>query len=465
MLFFTYLRRELRHRRRQAILIALGLAVGVGLVITVSAASSGVAAGQRTVLHSLYGIGTDMSVTTPAADSEHREVQPGTTAQQIDTLEAGGLGKMDAATVRAVARQRGVTAATGTLSLMNTKMTVPAAVAVGPPGSRGTPSQGNFTMPTRTSVLGVDPAHLSPGPLGGARITAGRTLRAADASADVAVISGTYAKAETLKLGSTVTLAGTKFTVVGVVNLPQGSSPQDVYIPLSRAQALSGLAGKVNTVYVTAATAADVAAVARRLTHLLPTAQVTTSASLARQITGSLASTARLANELGRWLMVAVLAAAFAVASLLTVSGVARRVREFGTLKAVGWRTRRITGQVLGESVTTGILGGAAGIGLGFAGAALVKALVPTLHATVGDGGGGPSGGAAAEGGQHAPQGPGRVLDGDGHTILVHLTAPVTAHVVLLAVALAVAGGLLAGLIGGWRAARLRPADALARVE
>ena len=45
------------------------------------------------------------------------------------------------------------------------------------------------------------------------------------------------------------------------------------------------------------------------------------------------------------------------------------------------------------------------------------------------------------------------------------LTAPVTLGVILLAVVLAVAGGLLAGMFGGWRAARLRPAAALAKVE
>jgi hypothetical protein len=35
----------------------------------------------------------------------------------------------------------------------------------------------------------------------------------------------------------------------------------------------------------------------------------------------------------------------------------------------------------------------------------------------------------------------------------------------VLAVALAIGGGLLAGALGGWRAARLRPAAALSRVE
>jgi ABC-type antimicrobial peptide transport system permease subunit len=49
--------------------------------------------------------------------------------------------------------------------------------------------------------------------------------------------------------------------------------------------------------------------------------------------------------------------------------------------------------------------------------------------------------------------------------VSVTLTAPVTTDLILLAVALAVAGGLIAGMFGGWRAARLRPAAALARVE
>ena len=50
------------------------------------------------------------------------------------------------------------------------------------------------------------------------------------------------------------------------------------------------------------------------------------------------------------------------------------------------------------------------------------------------------------------------------HTVAVHLSAAVSANVILLAVVLAVAGGIIAGIFGGWRAARLRPAAALAKV-
>ena len=71
------------------------------------------------------------------------------------------------------------------------------------------------------------------------------------------------------------------------------------------------------------------------------------------------------------------------VASLLTVSAVSRRVREFGTLKALGWKSRRIVGQVLGESVVQGIAGGVIGVALGIGGARLIAAFSPDLKATM----------------------------------------------------------------------------------
>ena len=116
----------------------------------------------------------------------------------------------------------------------------------------------------------------------------------------------------------------------------------------------------MDTVYVSAARATDIGTVQNEIEHLLPAATVTSSADLASEITGSAASAAKLAGALGKWLAVLVLVAASAVASLLTMVAVARRVPEFGTLKALGWRSSRIVGQVLGESVSTGIIGGPA---------------------------------------------------------------------------------------------------------
>ena len=207
------------------------------------------------------------------------------------------------------------------------------------------------------------------------------------------------------------------------------------------------------------ASAADIPAVRSEIKHLLPADTVTTAASLAGQVTGSVSSTAKLANDLGKWLSILVLIAAFAVASLLTMSAVGRRVREFGTLKALGWRSRRIIAQVIGESLAIGIVGGAAGVALGFAGAAIITSVAPTL-----------TGDLSSPTGQHIQAvggsggGPVSFNPTASHTVAVPMSASVTMGAIVLAVVLALAGGLLAGSFGSWRIARLRPADALTRV-
>jgi len=117
----------------------------------------------------------------------------------------------------------------------------------------------------------------------------------------------------------------------------------------------------------------------------------------------------------------------------------------------------------MGEALVIGLIGGAAGVALGFGGAALVQALAPPLTATTGTAATGASGGAAGAAGPAA--GLARAASATSHTVSVHLTAPVTLGAVVLAVVLAIAGGLVAGTFGGWRAVRLRPAAALARVE
>ena len=167
------------------------------------------------------------------------------------------------------------------------------------------------------------------------------------------------------------------------------------------------------------------------------------------------------------------------------MAAVSRRVREFGTLKALGWKSRRIVGQVMGEAVAIGLIGGVIGVGLGLAGAELVTKLSHPLTATVGQttgsatpggarqfgfgGTGGTGGGGFPAGGGGGGGGGGgfaafRNANAAAHTVAVHLAASVSTGVIILAVALAVAGGIIAGMFGGWRAARLRPADALSKV-
>jgi ABC-type lipoprotein release transport system permease subunit len=100
------------------------------------------------------------------------------------------------------------------------------------------------------------------------------------------------------------------------------------------------------------------------------------------------------------------------------------------------------------------------GVGLGVLGARLIAAFSPALEATMGNALQG-----AAQGGPPGMQAAADAIGGAARSVTVNLTAPVSLHLVGVAVALALAGALIAGAFGGWRASRLRPADALRRVD
>jgi ABC-type lipoprotein release transport system permease subunit len=476
-MFFTYVFRELRRRHRQALLTALGLAVGVALVVAVTAYASGVSKAQDKVLQSLYGVGTDITVSqqqkmdqggaqqfgmNPPDQSKQGEkftrsrVQTSPGQQSISTKKLTQISSLD-----------GVSDATGSISM--TVMNVSGKFAQAQSGSTGaqpsasgqSSSGSSSSQQTQTqmspinvsqlTVSGVDTTNLSLGPLSSAQVASGRSLTSADSTAKVALVTKAYAKQNSLKVGETKKIDGTKFTIVGIVALPSGSTSSEIYIPLKWAQKMSDNVGKVNQIYVKADSATVISSVQKEIKALMPKATVTTSSDLASQVSGSLSSASQLADRLGKWLAIAALVASFAVASLLTVSAVSRRVREFGTLKALGWKGRRIVGQVLGESMVQGIIGAVIGVGLGVLGARLIAAFSPALKATLGS--------TSTQGG------PGGGMQQAAQSVSVALTTPVSLELIAVAVGLALAGALIAGGFGGWRASRLRPADALRRVD
>ncbi|MGV9241654.1 ABC transporter permease [Streptomyces nigra] len=489
-MFFTYLRRELRRRRKAALVVASGLALGIALVIVVSSVSSGMSKAQDKVLQSLYGLGTDMTVTKaaePAASASERprfrfdaRDDDSGEEQSSDRVMVQGFQTLSAATVTKVGEQDGVADAVGGLSLQVLKVsgefTRGQFQQDGDSGQRGGPGQGGDGQPqgevrgggadfdvNSYTVYGADVTRTGIGPLTSSKITSGRTFKAAETDAKVVVADTSYAKEEKLKTGSTVTVKGTKFKVIGIATPDSGDAAANLYMPLKRAQTLADAKDKVTTIYVRASDSQRIESVKSAIQKNVSGTTVTTSADLADTVSGSLSTASSLATRVGTWLSVAVLVAAFLVAGLLTSSAVSRRVREFGTLKALGWKSGRVTRQVVGEAVVNGLLGGVLGIAVGLAGAYAVTAISPTLQAELGGGAGGGGGMGGPGGGGGFGGGPGR--ESASRTLDVALTAPVSLTTVALAVGLAVAGGLIAGAFGGWRASRLRPADALRRVE
>jgi ABC-type antimicrobial peptide transport system permease subunit len=475
--YLTYIRRELRRRFKQSLVIALGLAIGIALVVTVSSAAAGVKSAQGQVLHSLYGVGTDMTVTRSLGRGSigpqrfggfgNGPPQGGTRRIARDILRPQiGSGTLPASDVTKVRGLSGAAAASGALVLTDTSFsgTIPSAGSGGgfPGGGSSSGGSPSFSLKTFT-VDGIQTGSSAVGPVTASQVTSGRFFGANDSSARVAVVSASYARQHSLHLGSTIHIAGKSVKVIGLASVSSGAA--DVYVPLKTAQKLAGMGNKITTVFVSVGSASGVSSVASEVKAALPSATVSTSASLAKQVSGALSSASTLTSSLGRWLSIAALTVAFLVAGLLMMAAVSRRVREFGTLKAIGWRTRRVVAQVVGEGMALGLLGGLAGVALGIAAAAAISAVSPALSATVGSTfatGGGGFGPLAGGGPGGAPAGarPG----GGAQSVLVHLTAPLQAHTILIALLLAVAGGLVAGGFGAWRAARLRPADALRSV-
>lgn len=514
-MFLTYLRRELTNRKKQTVIIAVGMALAIALVVIVSSIASGVQSAQSSVLASVYGVGTDITVTkteTPTSSSTGRpsfdfgdqgssgssSSSGSTDLSQSRLAVSRGTSTLTAANVATVAGTDGVAAATGVLTLENSTFSgrveqsdgssssSDGAAQGGPPSGTGQSSTGqggggfgggSFSVDSFT-VTGIPVSGDTVGPLTSTETTKGRTFTTADAGKDVVVLDAAYAKSESKAVGDTVSIGGKTFDVIGIVASTGSASTtgSNTYIPLDTAQTLADLSGKVTSVYVSAESSSDVATIKTALQKELSSATVSTESDLASSVSGSLATASTLVSNLGRWLSIVVLAAAFLIAILFTISGVTRRTREFGTLKAIGWSNGRITRQVAGESLVQGLIGGVIGAATGLVGILVVNVIAPTVSASAatstrtgpGAGGGMPGAAATAAAGSGTTGGaPAGGFGGGGQTATttdVVLHAPVTIEVILLAIGLAVLGGLLAGALGGWRASRLRPAEALRSV-
>jgi len=489
-MFGTYLYRELSNRRKQTTIIAAGMALAIALVMIVNGVAAGVRDAQSTVLASVYGAGTDITITEEPeqpAEGVPGQQQPrfefgadegqtadGTTElSQSRLTSATGSTTFSADALGVASNLDTVAAATATLTLSNVSFSgqIPnrtaeqgtdagtgGAAPGGPDGAGGSAFDvGTF------SVTGIDVAGESVGPLTSVELVDGRAFETSDSGTNVVILDTSYATSSVLTVGDTLEIGGEDFEVIGTVTSTSSdaTTASNTYIPLDTAQRVAELEGQVSTVYVQATSSTDIAAVQSSLQSALPDATVKTQEDLASSVSGSLSTASDLVGKLGTWLSIIVLAAAFLISVLLTTSGVARRTREFGTLKAIGWNNGAIVRQVAGESLVQGAIGGIVGVVIGLLGIVAINLAAPVLSASA-------TATAATDAGPGV--GGGGTRFGGGATTAVAtstdvaLSIPVTFGIIGIAVAIAIAGGLIAGAFGGWRAARLRPAEALRSV-
>ncbi len=513
MFFLKYAFLELRRRRGRTILTALGLGVGVALVVMVSGLTTGLNNAQANVLKPLTGVGTDMSVTRPLkintsggagsfaslSPSERRQlrneavrssgfnfakIKPGAKINTYAfvpganlTFSTGELAKLSKlANVASVAGSLtlSVNHISGTIPKINVHQQFHAGQTFHfPGGGRGRRRRiFSFTAPggygkasanfgggaiatNSLTITGVDPSKPSLAPVTPSQIVKGSYFSSAQ-TGNQAIVAQSYANSDNLKVGSVLKLDGKRFEVIGISSSPLGGTASDVYVKLAVLQALAGYKGQIDTAAVQATNGGTVGGVASAISKSFASSQVTTASDLAKRVGGSLNDAKNLAHNLGGALEIVGLVAAILIASLLMLSSITRRVREIGTLKAVGWSRGQVVRQISVEAFGQGLIGGVLGVAIGVAGIAILNAVGWTLKASVAQpaSAGGPFGfGALSQTAINA-----------GSTI-VKITAKASVELVIAAVVLALLASLIAGTIASFRAARLRPAAALRTIE
>ncbi len=226
----------MRRRHRQALLTAFGLAVGVGLVVAVSAYATGVGEAQEEVLQSLYGVGTDITVTRTAEEGSGDPAQigmnPGEREEQGERFARDRV--MTSRGQQVIAPQKidqigaldGVSAAVGGLTLTVMHIEGQFAEMIGAQDGAQAPASGDTpeAMPSQApmeidaySISGVDVTEQTLGPLSSAEILEGRTFTSDETKAKVTLVEKGYATQNDLAVGDTFEIDGVKYEIIGVL--------------------------------------------------------------------------------------------------------------------------------------------------------------------------------------------------------------------------------------------------------
>lgn len=186
-----------------------------------------------------------------------------------------------------------------------------------------------------------------------ARIVAGRNLTAADEDANVAIVGRLYAEQ---RLGSEqrIVLGGRPFDVVGTYTTANDFGDNHVFIPINAFRAAFNPGKKLSKIFVTVDNVANVERVVEDLKQIAEADVVTApeAVSTARTTLGALAVSSAYAAIL-------LFAIGAVVMVFIMVLSTRERIREIGTLKAIGASNREVVLQFLAEAFGMSALGAA----------------------------------------------------------------------------------------------------------
>jgi len=173
-----------------------------------------------------------------------------------------------------------------------------------------------------------------------------------------------YAKFHQSGIGSTMTIGALPFTVVGLLEIKEGSqiASANIYFPLSDARKLSGEANGINVVYLRLRNPSLLTQVKSQIGREMPGISVTSSNSFLELMGG----VSKISDQFS-WLasLVAFGGAIFLIIKTMLANLVARS-SEIGILKAVGWTRKDVQKQLMTEALLQSFAGGLVGLLAGY---------------------------------------------------------------------------------------------------
>jgi putative ABC transport system permease protein len=270
-------------------------------------------------------------------------------------------------------------------------------------------------------------------------ISAGRNLQAGDQN--VVVLQEVVADYFNVTVGDTINLLGQNFTVVGMEGTGR-SWQAAAYMSLGEAQSITNTTGQALKLSVFADSIENVDTVEGKIKEQYPQFEVYSSKAMIKVALESKAGyekqmqTAQAAvNNLENIAIMQIgilVPAQIAIILLIMLYSVRERTKEIGTLKAIGASNRTILAQFILEGTLLSLIAGAVGIAIGTVGASTIgNLLLPRLQYNF------------------------------GQTVTVPLAITITPELILAGLGIAVALGALGSLYPAWRAAKIRPAEAM----
>ena len=445
---YSYVLKELRHHHNRTLVNILGIGIGIALFVSINAVNT---AYQKAASLPFKNLGADVVVQLPekrAVDSG----QPPASMRGIrlpfsnQLLPSGDLEKLKTI--------EGVDSMASSLLLWE------------------------FDKSGFRTIMGVDLTQPSLGPVKVKDWL--KEGRFPNKEGEV-VLEKHYAKFQHKKIGDAVEINGRPFSVVGLLEIKEGSqiASANIYLPLRDAQGLLGgesggvypvrnsseklnpaglksnsamggtveqpgiISNGVNIVYLRLKSPSLLSRVKTGIAGKLNGVSVTSSDSFLELMGG----VSKISDQFSFIVSLIALGGAVFLIVKAMLSNLVERSREIGILKAVGWTERDVQKQLMGEVFLQSLLGGVLGIVMGYFFSYLLGFLSIPVSTP-----------------WELNLLPAFAKDAAAAAQTVRLPVSISAGLTAVSLALALVAGSMASYFMGKRTARMKPAEILRRL-